>query len=260
MQLWNDYGITSYNMGDDSERLTMTYYNILNSLDYAIPELVVVDLAAIGWAGTRRDGTLKDHNFLDAVPLSLNKIRTVNDLFEGKERIEYLFPFYLYHSRWNELEERDFQLNTRNVMYGALFLYGTVSVPKPTPEMYEQSGYGNVEAEIENIQNMIDLCEERNIRIVFTYLPTGGSGGSQKLREFCAKLLEEKNVDFIDMLYMDSLDWNHDFSDLTHVNHFGGSKITDYLGEILSTKYEIPDHRQESSYAASWNSDYMKYR
>ena len=46
MQLWNDYGIISYNLGNHAERMTMTYYNMVLALEETKPKLVVVDALA----------------------------------------------------------------------------------------------------------------------------------------------------------------------------------------------------------------------
>ena len=46
MQLWNDYGIVAYNMGNPSESISTTYYNMLLSQEHTNSELIVID----GWS------------------------------------------------------------------------------------------------------------------------------------------------------------------------------------------------------------------
>ncbi len=258
MQLWNDYGIRSYNMANDSERLAMTYYHIKNALDYANPKMIVVDLNGMAWAGTTRDDTLKDHNFLDSVPLSANKIMEITTIFEKEDWMQYLCPWYIYHSRWESLEEKDF-LTERNVYYGANFLSGTTPWEQPTLDDYELSRYGDVEIEKETILNIISLCKEHHINVLFIYYPCPARGGDQKLREYCEEILKEKDADYIDLLYIDSIDWNNDFIQDGHVNYYGGEKVTTYLGEILSIQYGIQDHRNDEIYSLTWNDDYAEY-
>ena len=256
MQLWNDYGITSYNMANDSERLQMTYYDMVNAFDYATPKLAVVDLTAIGWAGAKRDGTLKDHAFLDSVPLSRNKIREINAIFEGTEKLEYLFPFELYHSRWNELEPDDFYFNAKSHEYGAERHSGVMYFDTPAPDMYEESREADVELERQTIQNIIDLCNSKGIDVIFTYFPAAHRGGDQKVREACGKMMADFDADYYDFLYVDFIDWSCDSVEGAHLNYYGGEKITDYIGNMLSEKYGISDRRGDTSISASWNSDY----
>lgn len=258
MQLWHDYGITAYNMGNDSERLTMTYYTLLNALDYCQPRVAVIELTAMSWAGSRRDGTLVDHDFLDALPLSRNKLLEVNDLFTGKERLEYLFPFYLYHSRWNELDERDI-FNHRYVQRGAEFLHAVVRAEKPEIGNAVPAENADTLFEMENLDRIIALCKERDITPVFVFFPNGSSE-HVPLRLFCAEQLEKRNVRFLDLQDLEGLDWNRDFFDRNHLNYFGGTKLTDYLGQLLSQEYGIPDRRATLPSAEIWNADYAVYQ
>lgn len=259
MQLWHDYGITSYNMGNDSEKLFMTYYDMVNAFDYASPKLVLVDLTAIGWAGAKRDGTLKDHAFLDSLPLSKNKIREINAIFDGSERLEYLIPFELYHSRWNELNEDDFYFNRKSTEFGAERHAGIVPFPKPTSDMYDESREADVSLEYDTIKNIIQLCKERNIDIIFTYFPSAHRGGDQKVREACAELMAEFDYPYYDFLDLDFIDWSCDTVEGAHLNYYGGVKLTDYIGSMLSNEYNVYDHRNDPQLSDKWNEDYIKY-
>jgi len=43
MELWKNYGIISYNLGNHSEKIKVTYNNILLALEYTNPKLIVLD-------------------------------------------------------------------------------------------------------------------------------------------------------------------------------------------------------------------------
>lgn len=259
MQLWHDYGITSYNMGNDSERLSMTYYNILNALDYANPKLIVVDLASVGWAGTNRDNTIKDHYYLDAVPLSKNKLKEIHEIFEGAEQLEYIFPFILYHSRWDELKADDFRNDKRDIKYGAIRTSDSSPFPSPSPDNYNESRVSDVYLETDNIARIIDLCESRGVEVIFTYLPTALRGGDQINREALAEIMKGFDVDYYDLLQAGIVDWNCDSFDGMHLNYYGGRKLTNCIGTLLNYKYQIPDRRDDSSLNERWNQDYLEY-
>ncbi len=55
------------------------------------------------------------------------------------------------------------------------------------------------------------------------------------------------------------INYNKDFSDYEHVNIYGAQKVTSYVGNILKTEFDIPNHKGESDYA-KWNSDYTEYK
>ena len=71
--------------------------------------------------------------------------------------------------------------------------------------------------------------------------------------------MKDFDVDFYDFLYLDFIDWSCDTVEGAHLNYYGGQKITDYLGNLLSEQYSIPDRRNDSSINDSWNRDYILY-
>ena len=62
---------------------------------------MVIDLYAVDGDSKVNEQYL--HNFTDAMPFSMLKVKMVQDLLEPGKRMEYLFNLSLYHSRWEEL-------------------------------------------------------------------------------------------------------------------------------------------------------------
>lgn len=257
MELWKEYGITSYNMGNNSERLYMTYHTLKNSLDYASPEMIVVDLGGLGWAGQKVDGTLKDHGFLDSVPLSYNKIKSVYELFDEGRRLEFLLPSVVYHSRWEELSENDFAV-PKSYTYGADILTHVERLEKPTQERYEESRDAELEIERETLLRIKALCEERGIRLLLVFMPYEVRGGDQKLREEAREFALENDILYYDFQEAEAVDWESGFGDESHMNYQGAQKFTNYLGELLRNEYQIDSHKEEAGYE-DWDADYQEY-
>lgn len=67
------------------------------------------------------------------------------------------------------------------------------------------------------------------------------------------------SVEFIDLRQPGLVSFDTDYYDPeSHLNPSGARKVTDYVGEILSSRYSIPDHRSDPDYE-TWNSDYIRY-
>ena len=82
MELWKEYGITSYNCGGTSNQLATTYWVMENALDYVNPKVVVIDCLNLS-ADMKYSSVFSHvHYSLDAFPLSLTKIRAVWDLLD----------------------------------------------------------------------------------------------------------------------------------------------------------------------------------
>ena len=105
MELWNDYGMVSYNMGGHANTLPTTYWVLRNALDYTTPKCVVIDCTGYGGMSYISTSYYYTHLSFDAFPLSVNKIRGVFDLIRAEEvddvqarRGELLWNFSTYLS------------------------------------------------------------------------------------------------------------------------------------------------------------------
>ena len=133
MELWNEYGIVSYNLGSGGATIAISYYNLLLACKETKPKMIVIDTY-----GIERDYKINSDNFtnsmhdtFDPYPLSYTKYLAIKDLC-GKEKLmdyamEFLFNFSIYHTRWNELEAEDFK-NTKEYEKGAV---SRINVAKP---------------------------------------------------------------------------------------------------------------------------------
>ena len=103
MELWRDYGVTSYNMGNNSENLETTKWVLDIAMDTHTPKVALIDVYYIdrkvtdAWAYSFR------HLFLDEIPLTKKKIECVKATLPESEWTEFLMPFSLYHGRWEEI-------------------------------------------------------------------------------------------------------------------------------------------------------------
>ena len=85
MELWRDYGIVSYNMANHSENICTNYWQLRNALQFTTPKVVVIDLYAVDGDSKVNEQYL--HNFTDAMPFSMLKVKMVQDLLEPGKRM-----------------------------------------------------------------------------------------------------------------------------------------------------------------------------
>ncbi|MCM1241247.1 MAG: hypothetical protein NC314_00260 [Roseburia sp.] len=256
IELWNNYGIASYNMAGHGNTVPNSYWIMINALDYADPELIVID--CLGISNTEKTSENYFHWSMDSFNLSKNKINAVNDLFNDPlKRYEYLFDFSLYHNRWNELSEVDFE-HQQYVQYGAQ-LRTAVAVPKEIIDINnvnkkEIDTYGT-----EYLKKMIEECQNRNIKVLLTYLPFPASEEDMNESLAAEDIANEYGVDYLNFLEMDIVDYNTDcYDDGSHLNPSGAEKVTDYIGNYIQKNYMIEDKRGDKSYH-DWNENYKLY-
>lgn len=266
MELWNDYGMVSYNMSNHAETLPETYWVLRNALDYHTPKLVVIDLYKLPLnekiSRDEETGELfKEylHDYLDSVPLSGTKIQAVWDLLPSEERMEFLFPFSMYHDRWSMLGQGDF-IRERSLEKGAQAYAGIVSAEAPE-EVHSDRKHEEDTTGKQYLRRMLELCEEKGIQVLLTYIPYGGMTEDDRMwADSGYAVAEQYGVSYENLTEAKGLlNYKFDCSDSnSHLNVSGGRKVTEYLGEYIRTHYRIPDRRNDENYKG-WYEAYRIY-
>lgn len=261
MDLWEQYGIRSYNLGASGSSLTQTYWTLMCALEQSQPEVLVVDIYHAELDSKHEDGKSDlVHTGFDRIPFSAVKVRGVCDIFDTwEERIEYLWKFSLYHNRWEELEESDFHVQRCETKGARLWngikdnsdFYGI-----PKEEMSDGDTLGFL-----YLRKIIEECQRRGIDLVLTRIPFCSKKEEvQRAMNFVPKVAEEYGVAFLNMQYEENLlEYGTDFSNKTHVNILGARKITRYVGDYLSEHFRLTDYRQYEEVSERWEDDYESY-
>ena len=275
MELWNDYGIVSYNFGGHGNRIATSYWVMENALDYVTPKIIVIDCWGLSHT-TKCPGPFSQvHVSFDAFPLSLTKIKATLDLLndstmeeliakneiatstEPRTKIGLLWDFSAYHSRWSELNQDDFSISS-NLEKGA---ESRINVTRGTlnridPNKKQEPGYlGET-----YLCKMIEDCQKRGISTVLIYLPYPAYQNDQKDANRVYAIAEKYGIPYINFLAMDDMiNFQTDLYDSkSHLNPSGARKITSYLGKYLTQLFNLPDRRTDPDYSY-WAQDYLEY-
>ncbi len=273
MELWKEYGITSYNCGGTSNYLPTTYWVLQNALDYVTPKVVVIDCLRLA-DDEKCPYLARAHYSLDAFPLSMTKINAIRDLMDDpggntaleaekaaniaqSPSLELLWEFTVYHSRWNELEKDDFSPAASREK-GAETRIDVVpgKLKRIDRELTSSSGHtGEV-----YLRKMIESCQERGIEVMLTYFPFQASEAAQREANSAYAVAEEYGIPYVNFLeYDDIIDYRTDLYDsYSHLNASGARKVTSWIGEYLMQQYNLPDRRNDPAYSY-WDEDYREY-
>ncbi len=273
MELWNDYGIVSYNLGGHANGIATTYWTVMNALDYTTPKVVVVDCYGI----SKNTKTWPNYSYLhmnfDRYPLSLTKIRTIWDLYddpvliegiergeiipesdEPRTRLGLLWSYSVYHSRWDSINEQDFDVYEENEKGASL--KDEVSKVDDFPKLNGEKMTGRTVA-LEYLDRIIEDCQKRNIDVILTYLPFPAADKNQREANFLYDYAADKGVTYFNFLDMDIVDFETDMADqFSHLNPVGAAKVTDYIGRYLIENYgDDINHKDDPRYYF-WYDDY----
>lgn len=264
MQLWKEYGIISYNIGQTSATPAISYHNLLLATKETKPKLIVLDSYLITKDYKIMPDNFKNsmHNTFDPYPISYQKYLAVKDLCENRNKtnnmIEVLFNFSTYHTRWNGLTEEDFKYEN-NYEKGASARIN-VSVPQAIIDFEKIDTYIGKETEnMKYLRRIIEYCKENDVEILVTYNPYPASAEEIAASKYVKIICNKYNINYINFLDMNIVNYDIDCYDKnSHLNVSGARKVTEYIGKYIIENYEIPDQRQNKQYDF-WNEDYDEY-
>lgn len=269
MELWKEYGITSYNWGYNHCAVAESYHLMQEVVKRTDPRLFVVDLYGLleydNWDGVgngkyRTDKVEEQHVQFDAVPFSQEKVTAVRDIFDDYDKNnDFLWNFILYHNRWEDLGTRDFTAQPLPLM-GATIYSGVGSHPPFRPTETETMDLSHIVG-YEYLLKMIEFCAERDIQLLCTYLPYPAKPASQIVANSLEEVLRGyPNCRFVSMLDADYLVYPADlYRDNNHLNYVGACKATSWLGQYMLEHCGIESHADDPAYTACWDEYYARY-
>lgn len=262
MELWDMNGYTSYVLTAAGDGVKRDVAILEIALDYTRPKLVVLDTDQY-WLADELNHQVKNyHRFSDSFPLSGTKIKTTLELYEDSSvRTELLFPWLVYHNRWDELERPDFySVSDSRCFKGYDYEANIVKAnlpkdPLKKDNMADLGGEG-----LKEIEKFIQKCKVENIEVLLVTLPYSANNEQRLYAVKLSEVASKYRVNYINFNEKEFfVDEKTDFSDLSHMNVSGAKKMTEFLGTYISENYDVPDRRTEKEYSDKWNEDCVAY-
>lgn len=263
MELWNEYGITSYNLANNGQWCTGDYWVLKNALEHKTPQLVVLDAYAVFADEKHAEGHMDYlHESFDPIPFSLTKLTAIRDVFAEENQAEFIFPFTTYHNRWEYIDFSYFQ-RTPSYQKGA---YENASTARPFVLPCDANPLLPIsqsnEAETISkayLRKSIELCQERDIPVLLMVTPFNADEELQEWVNSVYGIAEAYQVPFINGLQEHVIDTHCDLWDEGHLNSSGARKWTSFIGNYIMENYAFTDRRADGAYA-TWHEDYRNYR
>ncbi|MCR5403020.1 MAG: hypothetical protein K6E91_04265 [Butyrivibrio sp.] len=267
VELFDNFGITSYNMGGHGSVMQATYWELQQALEFCRPKCVVVDTYMLqkdyqyldtmdeDYSDSDRETSVAQlHLNMDCWPLTDVKSAAIKDLIEDPDiQKQFFADFYVYHNRWEELNSEDYKVllgqSDRNPLYGAEMRYEMELAPNlgvdiPDEEVLEDESVGTM-----YLRRIIESCQANGIDVLVTYLPCSTDDSDKRADNTAHMIANEYGVPFVNMLKEDVIDFYTDLNDTGHLNAIGALKASDYLGDVIAKRGIVPDHRGDPAYA-----------
>ena len=265
MEIYEKYGITSYDYASSAASNLLMYYMMLEALKTQTPKVVVMDETSIfGY----KEGETNTHRAMDLMPLDDVKLSLINDSgynFDIGNRLTFLFPFFRYHDRWNKINLSDFIKDSEVINYYKGYTFSNTVKAAENDESYMDGLNEEVDFSTsylpESVIKAKEYCDEHGIEFLLISMPDTSAwsyGKYEKMTEWT----KENNINYLDfnmMLDEVGINFKTDTPDGgMHLNISGAIKLSNYIGKYLDDNYELPDHRGDSKYQ-SWDESLEKY-
>jgi hypothetical protein len=265
--LFDEFGYTSYNMGGHGSIMQTTYWELREVLQFAKPKVVVIDTYMLQKDYKYLDEMNEDyddddratsvaqlHLNMDCWPLNDLKREAIKDLIKDEDiQKQFLADFYIYHNRWEELTKDDYKTlvgsQDRSKLFGAEMRYGIELTPGIFPPPEDDEGLGGDTIGEEYLCKIIEECQANNIDVIVTFLSCTALTDDKRAIDSARIIAEDYGVPFIDMLDEGVVDLYTDLNDTGHMNALGAIKATRYIGDVLSGRGGLTDHRGDEAYS-----------
>ncbi len=250
MNLYENYGITSYVRGTSQQLMWQSYFILKETLHYETPKVVVLNVNAMRYS----EPVSEAYNRLtiDEMKWSKEKIEIIKASMTKEENFfSYLFPILRYHSRITSLTDEDFTYlfqKKKNTHNGFLINQNVKPYTSfPTERPLTQSDFSPIDYEY--LDKIRVLCEENKITLVLMKAPSLYPYWYPEYEENIKRYANTYQLDyynFLEKIEEIGIDYQKDTYDGgLHLNLTGANKLSTYFGAILKEKYSLQDHRND---------------
>ena len=267
-ELYEDYGICSYNFGSSVQPVSASYYWLEEIYKTQSESLttVVLDVSMFRDHSDEFDMNDKAQIALAKMHLSLNKVNAALNLKDTLEGfIEYISPVYAFHDQWDELTSVNFRSVLPAVDSSARGYYfrTTRLLDKQTyrstftPSFIADENAGMTDFDEDAMfyfDQICEFCEEGGIELILVRMPTSNVEWTDADHNAAEAVAEEYDLTYIDFNYspyLDEVGYNSllDKLDKEHLNYYGAAKLTSWLGEYLTENCDVTDVRGLEEYS-----------
>ncbi|MBR3469701.1 MAG: hypothetical protein IKH28_08410 [Lachnospiraceae bacterium] len=241
--LYEEYGINSFMLATSGQTLPMTYYATMEAIQYQHPKRIIFEVCYVA-NGLITISNEMSHYFFDGMPNCEAKKLALEELVAKEDRIYFYLPFGIYHTRWKELEKKDF-LNNEVSERGGVHFDRTYNMTSDIPLVHPMETEEMPEGMEEWLEKIVALCKENQVELILCVAPYNSQyeydeytiedlKRSERVFNTVGDFAAERGLEWHNLFYeLDEigLDNATDWMDTQHLNQNGQAKFTRYMAE-----------------------------
>ena len=246
MQMYEAYGIGTYNYGCNWQHINTTELFIKDSLRTQSPKVILIETYLV-------NDLLQDMDINGEIYYT----RAINE-FEGKQKylkqcfgddkeryLSYYMPLCAFHDNWVNLDEKNFVENSSNKDFyktmGFMDSEAVTPISIADPSGFKQKDISKDALKV--LDEIVAICKANDIEIIFYTAPWQGY---YSYGDAMSTYAEENDCAYFNLFrYVDEIGINckTDFSDKGHLNNSGAVKVSNFLGKYIVDNYDVTDMR-----------------
>ncbi|MBQ9009222.1 MAG: hypothetical protein IJ088_07840 [Clostridia bacterium] len=263
MILYRDYGICAYALGTSNQPVLTSYYWLKEAYQRHPNSLKNIILEVSDFVGKKKDLPWYQLN-TDAMETFDNRIHAIHDYTNSfQELLICMTPFFSYHERWADgVNKSDSSDDSREEPWlrGAYINYGHRYFDTTPFEELEVPDYYYTSEDIRTIREesmlffskIASFCQEKQLKLILVKTP--GHSIKSDGHNAVKRIADSYGIDFFDFNaapYVDEIGYNHatDSYDGIHLNYYGSSKLTHWIGQYLRSECESSDIRNNDAFS-----------
>lgn len=275
IQLWQEQGITSCDIGMPGSNTVELYRKAVDFMKYQKPKMIVVETDCmfdgvnvfdangnlIVSKSTKIESKVKER--MDAYKNSFDNLDDA--IMSG---ISYRWPLMKYKYRWKRIKSRDFTDEKGKYKFVAKgYVNGVEKKPFKYGATYMGVNDGST-ADISSnsdiyIKKLNELCKANDCQLVLVSVPCGKYWNWQK-HNAAQKFADENNIKFLDFNVETQLipefSWKNCSRDGgTHINGKGAKYVTHAMGRYLVEQCDMKPSNLTAKQKAAWNKDVKSF-
>lgn len=254
IELYRDYGITSYIRGSAQQLVWQSYYMLEDTLRYETPKVAVFNVLALKYDEPQSEAY--NRMTIDGMKFSSSKLGAIQaSMTEEENLLDYLFPILRYHSRWSDLSWDDvkYMFHKDKISHNGYYMRVDVRPVEgfPEPDILSDPALGS--NAMKYLDMMRELCQENGVELVLVKSPSLYPHWYDEWDEQIVEYAQKYGLDYFNYEKLADeigIDYNTDTYDAgLHMNLDGAEKLSEYFGAYLKEIYDLEDHREDPEYA-----------
>lgn len=228
--IYRECGLTSFSMAGPVQTMTESYFYLREALRTQHPSLVVLDVSGL----LLDNDPNYDFTNISYMPTGLNKLRCAVATAPAKDLIRYIFPLYVYHSRWNQVSWGEIKKNLSpaetdpKAGWTMLTKVTPFAAHEPRLETYTEESFRTGS---EYLRKIVEYCKDEEVGLLLCMSPRCSTMRPETAEKLSALLdsLDAEFVDFDGLRQEIGVDDSTDFYDSSHLNVLGADKFSRFL-------------------------------